>query len=212
MYIKLSISYNEDHVSILTFLTSQLYNSQCKYKLELSLTLFSYKYIYIFFTANEFPSSFESLVKKIVRLLFHVVAHMYHSHFKEIVLLNLHAHLNSVFVHLILFNERFHLIDEKETEILQDLAAALRIHADAEADPASGGSSSGTTATSTSKENNNFLSAEGESVGKSVSDPETASSSHSSSRDVSSTPTRMEHSTQQPQGEGGGGGSAVASG
>lgn len=154
------------------------------------------------FTANEFPSSFESLVKKILRLLFHVVAHMYHSHFKEIVLLNLHAHLNSVFVHLILFNERFHLIEDKETEILQDLATALRVHAD---EPSGGNSSGGANASSTSKENNNFLSAEGESVNKSV-------SSSDDSRDVSSAPTRLEQTTQQPQDEGGGGGSAVASG
>ncbi|XP_059486419.1 MOB kinase activator-like 2 isoform X2 [Neocloeon triangulifer] len=80
--------------------------------------------------ANEFPSSFESLVKKILRLLFHVVAHMYHSHFKEIMLLKLHSELNSVFTHIILFNERFHLIEEKETEILQDLATALRVHSE----------------------------------------------------------------------------------
>ncbi|CAB3370052.1 MOB kinase activator-like 2 isoform X2 [Cloeon dipterum] len=80
--------------------------------------------------ANEFPSSFESLVKKILRLLFHVVAHMYHSHFKEIMLLKLHSELNSVFTHIILFNERFHLIEDKETEILQDLATALRVHSE----------------------------------------------------------------------------------
>jgi hypothetical protein len=121
---------------------------------------------------------------------------MYHSHFKEIVLLNLHAHLNSVFVHMMLFNERFHLIDDKETEILQDLATALRVHAD---EPASG--------SSTSKENNNFLSQEGESVNKSVTDES------NSSRDVSNnTPSRLEQTTQHPQDEGGAGGRTVASG
>lgn len=77
---------------------------------------------------KEFPSSFESIVKKIHRLLFHVVAHLYHAHFKEIVLLNLHAHLNSLFCHFVLFNEQFKLIDEKETELLQDLAVALKIY------------------------------------------------------------------------------------
>ncbi|XP_023222122.1 MOB kinase activator 2-like isoform X1 [Centruroides sculpturatus] len=77
---------------------------------------------------KEFPSSFESIVKKIHRLLFHVIAHLYHAHFKEIVLLNLHAHLNSLFCHFVLFNEQFKLIDEKETELLQDLAVALKIY------------------------------------------------------------------------------------
>lgn len=31
---------------------------------------------------KEFPSSFESNVKRIIRLLFHVLAHIYHNHFK----------------------------------------------------------------------------------------------------------------------------------
>ncbi|RXG71464.1 MOB kinase activator-like 2 [Armadillidium vulgare] len=77
---------------------------------------------------NEFPSSFESIVKKIHRLLFHVLAHLYHAHFREVVLLSLHAHLNCVFAHFVLFNEKFKLVDEKETEILHDLVLALKIH------------------------------------------------------------------------------------
>ncbi|XP_054269694.1 MOB kinase activator-like 2 isoform X2 [Macrosteles quadrilineatus] len=77
--------------------------------------------------ANEFPSSFESIVRKILRLLFHVLAHLYHCHFREVVLLNLHAHLNCVFAHLTLFNARFDLIEPRETEILNDLVIALKI-------------------------------------------------------------------------------------
>ncbi|XP_034247073.1 MOB kinase activator-like 2 isoform X2 [Thrips palmi] len=77
--------------------------------------------------ANDFPSSFESIVRKILRLLFHVLAHLYHCHFREVVLLNLHAHLNCVFAHLTLFNARFCLIDSKETEILHDLVVALKL-------------------------------------------------------------------------------------
>ncbi|XP_046488382.1 MOB kinase activator-like 2 isoform X1 [Neodiprion pinetum] len=82
-------------------------------------TIFPTKY------ANEFPSSFESIVRKILRLLYHVVAHIYHCHFREVALLGLHAHLNCVFAHLTLLNQRFNLIDPKETEILGDLEAAL---------------------------------------------------------------------------------------
>ncbi|KAI1285583.1 MOB kinase activator-like 2 [Halotydeus destructor] len=77
---------------------------------------------------RDFPSSFESNVKRIIRLLFHVLAHIYHTHFKEIVLLNLHSHLNCIFAHLVLFNDRFKLVDEKEVEILEDLAVALKLH------------------------------------------------------------------------------------
>lgn len=83
---------------------------------------------------NEFPSSFESIVKKIHRLLFHVLAHIYYAHFKEIWMLGLHSHLNCLFAHFILFNERFKLVEEKETEILNDLIAALKLHPDSQKD------------------------------------------------------------------------------
>ena len=33
---------------------------------------------------NEFPANFESVLKKVQKLLFHVVAHIYHSHFREV--------------------------------------------------------------------------------------------------------------------------------
>ncbi len=78
-------------------------------------------------TDKEFPTSFESIVKKIIKLLYHVLAHIYHSHFKEIVLLSLHSHLNCIFAHLVLFNDKFKLIEEKEVEVLHDLAIALKL-------------------------------------------------------------------------------------
>ena len=34
---------------------------------------------------NEFPANFETVLKKVQKLLFHVVAHIYHSHFKEVI-------------------------------------------------------------------------------------------------------------------------------
>lgn len=80
--------------------------------------------------ANEFPSSFESIVRKIVRLLFHVIAHLYAAHFREVVLLGLHAHLNLTFAHLTALHNRFSLIESKETEVLRDLEQALRLTED----------------------------------------------------------------------------------
>lgn len=74
---------------------------------------------------REFPSSFESLVKKIHGLLLHVLAHLYHAHFREMVLLQLHGHLHSLFAHFTLFNARFNLVDPKDALVLQDLAVAL---------------------------------------------------------------------------------------
>jgi hypothetical protein len=78
-------------------------------------------------TDKEFPCSFETIVRKILRLLFHVLAHIYHVHFKEIVLLGLHSHLNCIFAHLVLFNKQFALLDPKELDVLHDLAIALKL-------------------------------------------------------------------------------------
>jgi len=84
--------------------------------------------IFVFIvTANDFPVGFEVVARKILRLLFHVIAHLYHSHFQELVLLNLHSHLNCVFAHLSVVNHRYQLIEPRETEILQDLVVALKI-------------------------------------------------------------------------------------
>ncbi|XP_026747500.1 MOB kinase activator-like 2, partial [Trichoplusia ni] len=84
-------------------------------------TVFPTKY------ANEFPASFEGVVRRVVRLLFHVVAHMYAAHFRQLALLRLHAHLHLTFAHLTALDRRFSLLDHKETEVLRDLEVALRL-------------------------------------------------------------------------------------
>ncbi|XP_017089950.2 MOB kinase activator-like 2 isoform X2 [Drosophila bipectinata] len=95
--------------------------------------------------ANEFPGSFESIARKILRLQFHVIAHLYAAHFREIALLGLHTHLNLTFAHLTALHRRFNLIDEKETDVLRDLEVALRL-----TDQDSGGGGQDTANTSTS--------------------------------------------------------------
>jgi len=79
---------------------------------------------------NEFPNNFDQVLRKVQKLLFHVVAHIYHSHFREIVLLGLHAHLNSLFAHIIEYNLCYHTIEDKEIEVLQDLVLALKLAPD----------------------------------------------------------------------------------
>ncbi|KAJ8249102.1 hypothetical protein GJAV_G00231190 [Gymnothorax javanicus] len=74
---------------------------------------------------KEFPNSFESLVKKICRYLFHVLAHIYWAHFKETVVLDLQGHLNTLYTHFIVFVREFNLVDPKETAIMDDLSEAL---------------------------------------------------------------------------------------
>ncbi|XP_047022886.1 MOB kinase activator-like 2 isoform X2 [Helicoverpa zea] len=96
-------------------------------------TVFPTKY------ANEFPAQFEGVVRRVLRLLFHVVAHMYAAHFRQLALLRLHAHLHLTFAHLTALDARFALLDHKETEVLRDLEVALRLSepAPGEADDAS---------------------------------------------------------------------------
>ncbi|KAG4076530.1 hypothetical protein HA402_011346 [Bradysia odoriphaga] len=98
--------------------------------------------------ANEFPSSFESIARKILRLLFHVIAHLYAVHFQEIALLGLHSHLNLTFAHLTALHKRFNLIESKETDVLRDLEIALRLSDDS-ASVSCDSNSSGPTSSST---------------------------------------------------------------
>lgn len=72
-----------------------------------------------------FPSSFEMIVKKMHRFLFHVFAHIYHVHYREVLILGLHGHLNSLFLHFMTFNLTFDLLEDKEAEVLHDLLTAL---------------------------------------------------------------------------------------
>ncbi|KAG2462061.1 MOB kinase activator 2-like isoform X2 [Polypterus senegalus] len=74
---------------------------------------------------KEFPNSFESLVKKICKYLFHVLAHIYWVHFKETVALDLQGHLNTLYAHFIVFIREFNLVDPKETSIMDDLTEVL---------------------------------------------------------------------------------------
>jgi len=52
---------------------------------------------------QQFPLYFDSLVRKMVRLLFHAVAHLYAVHYRQLIDLQLHPHLNSFFLHFISF-------------------------------------------------------------------------------------------------------------
>ncbi|XP_049888215.1 MOB kinase activator-like 2 isoform X4 [Pectinophora gossypiella] len=84
-------------------------------------TIFPTKY------ANEFPAGFEGVVRRVVRLLYHVVAHLYAAHFRSLALLRLHAHLHLTFAHLTALDARYALLDHKETDVLRDLEVALRL-------------------------------------------------------------------------------------
>ncbi len=68
-----------------------------------------------------FPKNFIAIVKTIFKRLFRVYAHIYHSHFEQIVDLGEEAHLNTITKHFIYFVQEFDLVNDKELAPLQDL-------------------------------------------------------------------------------------------
>lgn len=80
---------------------------------------------------NKFPSSFESTVRKIMRLLMHVLTHIYRTHWPHLVELQLHPHFNTLVYHVMLFSKQFDLVDAKDSELLEELFERLRRHSHA---------------------------------------------------------------------------------
>jgi MOB kinase activator 1 len=78
--------------------------------------------------SNSYPRNFMNKVKNIFRRLFRVYAHLYYSHFQEIVNLGAEAHLNSCFKHFIMFVLEFDLVVPQELEPLKDLIKNLLGH------------------------------------------------------------------------------------
>ncbi|XP_075461773.1 MOB kinase activator 2-like isoform X2 [Ascaphus truei] len=75
--------------------------------------------------SKEFPKAYRPAIQKTFRLLFHLLGHIYTSHFKTVVHLELHPHLNTLYLHLLLFCAEFHLLDSKEMAMSEDLTTAL---------------------------------------------------------------------------------------
>ncbi|XP_029552421.1 MOB kinase activator 2 [Salmo trutta] len=75
-----------------------------------------------------FPAGFVFLVKKVFLLLFRVLAHIYWRHYREALVLGLHPHLNTLFIHLTHFSLQHDLLEAEHTQPLQDLIIALGQH------------------------------------------------------------------------------------
>lgn len=73
-----------------------------------------------------FPSSFESVIRKIFRLLYHVLAHLFQAHYRELVSLGLIPHLNSLTLHFLTFSDCYKLLDDRECDALGDLYTRLK--------------------------------------------------------------------------------------
>ncbi|KAF8139201.1 Mob1/phocein, partial [Mycena galopus ATCC 62051] len=65
-------------------------------------------------SSQEFPPSFPSTVKHIYRQLLRVFAHIYHSHYAQILHLRSEPHFNSLFAHFLAFGSEFELLEMKD--------------------------------------------------------------------------------------------------
>ncbi|XP_031572534.1 MOB kinase activator 2-like isoform X2 [Actinia tenebrosa] len=72
-----------------------------------------------------FPSHFVATVKKIEKLLFHVLVHLFFTHYLDFVNMGLHTHLNCAFMNFVIFNQEFNTLDPKEMAPLEDLAQLM---------------------------------------------------------------------------------------
>lgn len=70
---------------------------------------------------DKFPSNFKKVVRVIFKRLFRVYAHIYHSHFNDIILLEAEPHLNTSFKHFVYFIDEFKLVESKELAPLSEL-------------------------------------------------------------------------------------------
>lgn len=76
--------------------------------------------ILFFILDQQFPLYFDSLVRKMVRLLFHTIAHLYEKHFQHLIDVQLHPHLNSLFLHFILFLITSNIISSSDCSIVNN--------------------------------------------------------------------------------------------
>ena len=66
-----------------------------------------------------------TIVKKIFRTFFAILAHIYYHHFIAIKTLNLNDGLNTLFLHFMYFVQEFKLLESKEWACLDDLLKVL---------------------------------------------------------------------------------------
>lgn len=76
-------------------------------------------------TDMEFPQDLFQIIKKIYRYYFHILAHLYHNHFHEYLMLGVHDCLNTLFLHFVYFVQEFQLLDSRELSPLEDFIQKL---------------------------------------------------------------------------------------
>lgn len=80
------------------------------------------------FLGKTFPTNFDSLIKKISRLLYHVLIHIYLSHWSQLTLLGIASHASAVGAHFVAFVGQFQLLDVKDFSAMSEMCQKLRRH------------------------------------------------------------------------------------
>eukprot|EP01130_Rhizamoeba_saxonica_P006125 TRINITY_DN2431_c1_g1_i2.p1 TRINITY_DN2431_c1_g1~~TRINITY_DN2431_c1_g1_i2.p1 ORF type:complete len:206 (-),score=33.19 TRINITY_DN2431_c1_g1_i2:43-660(-) len=70
---------------------------------------------------DSFPSNFAKIIKNVYKKLFRIYAHIYYSHFEQIMQSGEEAHLNTCFKHFYFFIREFRLVDDREMAPLAEL-------------------------------------------------------------------------------------------
>jgi len=75
---------------------------------------------------NEFPVNFESMLKKLCRLLYHVLAHLHAAHWEHLRVLGVGSQAAAVHWHLAAFARQFQMLESKDAAGLVELTNYLR--------------------------------------------------------------------------------------
>lgn len=73
-----------------------------------------------------FPSQFEGVIRKVFRLLYHILAHIFCAHYRDLHMLGLVGHANSLTLHFMTFSDTHRLLDDRDCDALNDLYARLK--------------------------------------------------------------------------------------
>jgi len=76
---------------------------------------------------NEFPANFETMLKKLCRLLYHVLAHLHASHWEHLRVLGVGSQAIAVHWHLAAFARNFQMLESKDAAGLVELTNNLRL-------------------------------------------------------------------------------------
>ncbi|XP_029441327.1 MOB kinase activator 2-like isoform X2 [Rhinatrema bivittatum] len=95
------------------------------YAVSLSQKLLSSEELFPTREQKDFSRHFRPAMQRILRLLFHLLVHIYSSHFRAVLALELHPHLNTLYLHLLLFCAEFRLLECGEMAASEELTTAL---------------------------------------------------------------------------------------